>query len=45
MAKPGFGQLGVKSAREAKVDKVLIYRYFENSLLLQTFAKEGDYNG
>jgi AcrR family transcriptional regulator len=31
-------------AREAGVDKVLIYRYFENlPSLLETFAKEGSY--
>jgi AcrR family transcriptional regulator len=45
LAKSGFKQLGVNAiAREAGVDKVLIYRYFENlPLLLQTFGKEGGY--
>lgn len=45
LAESGFKQLGVNAiAREAKVDKVLIYRYFENlPSLLQTFAKEGNY--
>lgn len=41
----GFKQLGVNAiAREAGVDKVLIYRYFENlPSLLQTFGKESNY--
>lgn len=45
LAESGFQQLGVNAiAREAGVDKVLIYRYFENlPSLLHTFAKEGDY--
>lgn len=45
LAESGFKQLGVNAiAREAGVDKVLIYRYFENlPSLLQTFGKEGDY--
>ncbi|PSB26329.1 TetR/AcrR family transcriptional regulator [Stenomitos frigidus] len=45
LAESGFQQLGVNAiAREAGVDKVLIYRYFENlPSLLQTFAREGDY--
>lgn len=45
LAESGFNKLGVNAiAREAGVDKVLIYRYFENlPSLLQTFAKEGDY--
>jgi AcrR family transcriptional regulator len=45
LAESGFKQLGINAiAREAGVDKVLIYRYFENlPSLLQTFGKEGDY--
>lgn len=45
LAESGFKQLGVNAiAREAGVDKVLIYRYFENlPTLLQTFGKEGNY--
>lgn len=45
LAESGFKQLGVNAiAREASVDKVLIYRYFENlPTLLQTFGKEGNY--
>lgn len=45
LAESGFKQLGVNAiAREAEVDKVLIYRYFENlPTLLQCFANEGDY--
>ncbi|AFZ57379.1 TetR/AcrR family transcriptional regulator [Anabaena cylindrica FACHB-243] len=45
LAESGFEQLGVNAiAREAGVDKVLIYRYFENlPSLLQTFGKEGNY--
>ncbi|MGH8000109.1 MAG: TetR/AcrR family transcriptional regulator [Brasilonema sp.] len=45
LAESGFKQLGVNAiAREAGVDKVLIYRYFENlPALLQTFGKEGNY--
>ncbi|KAB8334238.1 TetR/AcrR family transcriptional regulator [Scytonema tolypothrichoides VB-61278] len=45
LAESGFKQLGVNAiAREAGVDKVLIYRYFENlPSLLQTFGKEGNY--
>ncbi len=45
LAESGFQQLGVNAiAREAGVDKVLIYRYFENlPTLLRTFGKEGDY--
>ena len=45
LAESGFQQLGVNAiAREAGVDKVLIYRYF-NGLpsLLQCFGKEGGY--
>jgi AcrR family transcriptional regulator len=45
LAESGFQQLGINAiAREAGVDKVLIYRYFENlPTLLQTFGKEGNY--
>ena len=45
LAESGFKQLGVNAiAREAGVDKVLIYRYFEDlPTLLQTFGQEGDY--
>ncbi|KOP27247.1 TetR family transcriptional regulator [Hapalosiphon sp. MRB220] len=45
LAESGFQQLGVNAiAREAGVDKVLIYRYFENlPSLLQKFGEEGDY--
>jgi AcrR family transcriptional regulator len=45
LAESGFQQLGVNSiAREAGVDKVLIYRYFENlPTLLKTFGQEGNY--
>lgn len=45
LAASGFRQLGINAiAREAQVDKVLIYRYF-GSLpeLLRTFGKEGNY--
>ncbi len=45
LAESGFKQLGVNAiAREAGVDKVLIYRYFENlPSLLEAFGQEGDY--
>ncbi|SRR5579883_775714 len=45
LAESGFKQLGVNAiAREAGVDKVLIYRYFENlPTLLETFGREGNY--
>ena len=45
LAESGFQQLGINAiAREAGVDKVLIYRYFENlPTLLQTFGQEGNY--
>jgi AcrR family transcriptional regulator len=45
LAESGFQQLGVNAiAREAGVDKVLIYRYFENlPSLLRTFGQEGNY--
>ncbi|MGL4617801.1 TetR/AcrR family transcriptional regulator [Chroococcidiopsis sp.] len=45
LAASGFRQLGINAiAREAQVDKVLIYRYF-GSLpeLLRAFGKKGDY--
>ena len=43
LAEKGFAALGVNAvARQAKVDKVLIYRYF-NDLegLIKAFAQEG----
>ena len=45
LAESGFKQLGVNAiAREAGVDKVLIYRYFEGlPSLLHCFGKEGGY--
>ncbi len=45
LAESGFKQLGVNAiAREAGVDKVLIYRYFENlPSLLQTFGNQSNY--
>ncbi len=45
LAESGFQQLGVNAiAREAGVDKVLIYRYFETlPTLLKTFGQEGNY--
>lgn len=45
LAESGFRGLGINAiAREAGVDKVLIYRYFEGlPFLLQCFAKEGGY--
>lgn len=45
LAESGFKQLGVNAiAREAGVDKVLIYRYFDGlPSLLQCFGKEGGY--
>lgn len=45
LAEEGFGQLGINAiAREAGVDKVLIYRYFGDlPSLLRTFAQEGNY--
>jgi AcrR family transcriptional regulator len=45
LAESGFNNLGVNSiAREARVDKVLIYRYFGGlPSLIQCFAKEGGY--
>jgi AcrR family transcriptional regulator len=45
LAESGFGALGINAiAREAGVDKVLIYRYFEDMpSLLHAFAQESDY--
>lgn len=45
IATKGFQNVGVNAiAREAKTDKVLIYRYFENlPNLLKTFAKEEEF--
>lgn len=45
MARDGFAKLGVNSvAREAGVDKVLIYRYFGGlEGLIEAYASEGDF--
>jgi len=45
LAKQGFKGVGINSvAREAGVDKVLIYRYFEGlEGLIAAFGKEGDF--
>ena len=45
LAESGFQQLGVNAiAREAGVDKVLIYRYFKGlPSLLRSFGQEGGY--
>lgn len=45
LAEKGFGGLGVNGvARQANVDKVLIYRYFDGLPgLLKAFAQEGDF--
>lgn len=45
LAEKGFGGLGVNAvARQAGVDKVLIYRYFEGLPgLMQAFGQEGDF--
>lgn len=45
LAEKGFAALGVNAvARQAKVDKVLIYRYFDNlEGLTNAFAQEGDF--
>lgn len=45
LADKGFAALGVNAvARQAKVDKVLIYRYFDNlEGLTKAFAQEGDF--
>ncbi len=45
LARQGFGAVGVNTvAREAGVDKVLIYRYFDGLPgLVAAFAREGDF--
>lgn len=45
LAESGFNSLGINAiAKEAGVDKVLIYRYFKDlPTLLQTFGQEGNY--
>jgi AcrR family transcriptional regulator len=45
LAQNGFQRLGINAiARQAGVDKVLIYRYFENlPTLLKAFAQDGRY--
>jgi AcrR family transcriptional regulator len=45
LAEKGFAALGVNAvARQAKVDKVLIYRYFDNlEGLTKAFAQDGDF--
>jgi AcrR family transcriptional regulator len=45
LAESGFNSLGINAiAKEAGVDKVLIYRYFSDlPTLLQTFGREGGY--
>jgi AcrR family transcriptional regulator len=45
LAESGYNKLGINAiAREAGVDKVLIYRYFTDlPTLLRTFGQEGDY--
>jgi len=45
LAKQGFAKLGVNAiAREARLDKVLIYRYFEGLPgLMRAYAKQGDF--
>lgn len=45
LAESGFQKIGVNAiAREAGIDKVLIYRYFDSlPSLLRIFAYEGDY--
>jgi AcrR family transcriptional regulator len=45
LAESGFNSLGINAiAKEAGVDKVLIYRYFTDlPTLLQTFGREGNY--
>jgi AcrR family transcriptional regulator len=45
LAREGFGGIGINAvAREAGVDKVLIYRYFGGlPQLLDAFAQKGDY--
>lgn len=45
LAKQGFSKLGVNAiAREARLDKVLIYRYFDGLPgLMNAYAKQGDF--
>jgi AcrR family transcriptional regulator len=45
LARQGFAKVGVNAiAREAGVDKVLIYRYFEGlSGLMRRYARQGDF--
>lgn len=45
MARDGFAKLGVNAvAREADVDKVLIYRYFDGlDGLIKAYAEDGDF--
>ena len=45
LAREGFGALGINAvAREAGVDKVLIYRYFGGmDELLRAFGQSGDF--
>lgn len=45
LAEKGFGKIGVNAvARQAGVDKVLIYRYFEDlNGLMQAFASSGEF--
>jgi AcrR family transcriptional regulator len=45
LAQQGFGQLGVNTiAREAKLDKVLIYRYFDGLAgLMRAYARQGNF--
>ncbi|WP_320824458.1 helix-turn-helix domain-containing protein [Reinekea sp.] len=45
LARDGFGKLGVNAiARQAGVDKVLIYRYFDGLPgLIKAYAKQGDF--
>lgn len=45
LSRSGFHNIGINAiAREAKIDKVLIYRYFGGlQALLRAYAKEGDF--
>ena len=45
MARDGFAKMGVNAvAREANVDKVLIYRYFGGlEGLIKAYAEDGDF--
>ncbi len=45
IAEQGFAKLGINAiAREARLDKVLIYRYFDGlSGLIHAYAKQGDF--